>query len=487
MISEYFRPGEIPVYLAMKTWKLASWNELFTPVEGYFMTNFNNPQATQRFVLALICILANCSVLKYHFTEAPHPKFLMHWRRKYSIKAHIACGTLEMACTVFAMASQLPIFALLVALFCFGHVLTSAYLMSGLFGLRNLMVPCYGWAVGCHCMKGVILLGHVKETEACIIVFLTLQIYVWVRVAYTWLERIGIMRQYQYTLSVMIAGLIILPSVLAESILANWLTVAFIAIWNALPPCRKCCCPHAYPRVDDEGDFSLNSAEINRENYTLMKKHHAHQDARFHMKKFGTQVSLASGGTIATLKSSGSAHSSGAHSSLGAILKSHSNLPFKRLGTGGSVSLDTGFYQALVLQSSAENVHEECPYNSQKVMLERVKSVSLDEQRQIAHAIFENLCFCPGEGMTTRDMEELLAVWGLPYREAEYVFSELKPNLENPDVISFDEFFEHLPHVWMYALTVMEDQEKAWGKIFALDSIYRTDTDKELKSPEDGQ
>lgn len=427
------------------------------------MANFNNTQSTQRFVLALICILANCSVLKYHLTEAPHPKFLMHWRRKYSIKTHIACGVLEMASTVFAHATQRPIFALLVVLFCFGHVATSVHLMSGLFGMRNIMVPCYAFAVLCHFVKGVRLLGHIEQTEACVIVFLTLQIYVWVRVAYTWLERIGIMRQYQYTLSVMIAGLIILPSVLAESILANWLTVAFIAIWNAFPPCRQCCCPHAYPRVDDSGDFSLNSAEIDREHYTLLKREH---DQRFQkMRKMGTTQSLSSQDTART---------------------GFSSLPFKRsLSSKGSVTLDTGFYTAYAMQSSSDNIHEECPYNSQKDMIARVLSTTEDEQKQIARYVFENLCFSPSQGLTRRDMEELLAVWGLPYRETEYVFAELRPKLQSEDSISFEEFFEHLPHVWMYALTVLEDQEKAWGKIFALNSFYRTDTEKELRTAPD--
>lgn len=98
----------------------------------------------QRYGLCITSLISNFWVLTHHLTEQPHPEFLIHRRRRISVHTHFICGTGEMFFAMLAFGTCRLLFFWVACVFCFGHVRTSYYLMTGLFGIRSIMTPAYG-------------------------------------------------------------------------------------------------------------------------------------------------------------------------------------------------------------------------------------------------------------------------------------------------------------------------------------------------------
>jgi len=384
-----------------------------------------------RYGLCLTSVIANCKVLYHHLTEQPHPKFLIHWRRKICIRTHIVSGACEMVFALLAFGTCRPLFSCVACVFCISHVLTSSYLMSGLFGIRNIMIPCYGFAVTVHAVNAIRLFLEPSSIPKLVDMFLTLQIYVWVRVMYAFIETFATMARYQYTISVMVAGMIIGPALsMAGGLMANLFVLAAIAAWNMIYPSLPPCCKHAYPGRTDDGDYKMDKVELGR-------------------NAWGAKIADIFGRPITppTVKKSVANKSRASRSS------SFSVRPRQSLH----------YYETLGEQTDHDQVREEMPYRRRNTSKSRktgaFSALPQAEVEPQVRQIFLNLCDDAAVGMTQEDMERLLAVWGLPYTEARYVFAELRPNLSNPNIISLDEFHNLLEPVWRYTLECMENEE----------------------------
>jgi len=375
-----------------------------------------------RLGLCVSSLIANFKVLYHHLTERPHPKFLIHWRRRISIYTHVTCGVGEMLFAVVAFGTCRPLFSLVACIFCIGHVCTSYYLMTGLFGIRNIMIPCYGFAVTVHAVNGVRLFLEPSSIPKMVDMFLTLQIYVWVRVMYGFIDTFATMARYQYTVSVIVAGMIIGPALsTAGGLMANLFLLAGIAAWNLIYRWLPPCCKHSYPGRTEDGDYKMDKVELSRSAIGA----DIHTYARLNSISMKTNMR---------------------RSSLFVCRQSTSR---KRLT----------YFETVGEQSDHVNVHEEMPYRRISALPDR-SPAEVEQVEQQVREMFEKLCDDADEGMTHEDMEKLLAVWGLPYKEAKYVFAELRPKLSDPNIISFDEFYKFLEPVWRYTLDVVTDQNE---------------------------
>jgi len=139
------------------------------------------------------------------------------------------------------------------------------------------------------------------------------------------------------------------------------------------------------------------------------------------------------------------------------------------------------YFETLGEQSDHFNVREEMPYRRRTVRQSNFNRQSgaftsipqADVEPQVRE-IFTNLCEDADVGMTQEDMERLFAVWGLPYAEAKHVFAELRQQLSNPNIISFQEFYKLLEPVWRYTLDVMEGEaplETVKGKLKSMKTM----------------
>jgi hypothetical protein len=290
--------------------------------------------------------------------------------------------------------------------------------MTGVFGIRNIMTPLYGLAVTVHAVNGVRLFLEPPSIPKLVDMFLTLQIYVWVRVMYSFIGTFATMARYQYTVSVMVAGMIIGPALSMDGgLMSNLLFLAAITVWNIIYPVLPPCCKHAYPSPTDDGDYKMDKLELGR-------------------TTFGADFL----------------------DSLGRPITSEPSITSQRHCLRRQKAT---FFETPGEQSDHGHVHEERPFKKlrKQSTIRSMDFISIPEAESVdpqVRELFATLCDDADVGMTQQHMERLLAVWGLPYHEAEHVFAELRPNLSNPEVISFDEFYKLLEPVWRYSISCIE-------------------------------
>mmetsp|Transcript_103782 Transcript_103782/g.320094 ORF Transcript_103782/g.320094 Transcript_103782/m.320094 type:complete len:472 (+) Transcript_103782:76-1491(+) len=450
-----------------------SMGDLLSPTPDYW--NFLSTASPygrewQNMVLCVASIFCNLFVLSHHLTERPHPKFLIHWRRKVMIRVHVACGGFEMLFAAIAFFTARPLFALLTSLWCIGHVITSLYMLSGVFGIRLIMYPAYLYTILLHLVHGILLSLEPRNAEKLVDTFLTLQIYVWVRVVYVFIDHFNVLTSCQYTVSVILAGMIVGPAVNILGNAGNLLVLCFIGLWNmardVLPPC----CSHMYPSLDEDGDYSFDKTELNRLN------------VRFKVSQ------RAKTQTYDNLPAGPGAEDPSARS------PRMTSVYMRRSECGARQSRQSVFFDNVADQSSHLQVREEKPYSIPRMKSRvtrmrhtRMQSTRLsvvaesetgtgdvstmqatladgdDLEKAGAREVFESLCRDSSVGLTKADVSLLLSIWGLPYHEVDYVFSEHAAELANPEVFSFEEFYKLLEPIWHYAQEMAEyyDAERA--------------------------
>ncbi|MDZ8236796.1 MAG: EF-hand domain-containing protein [Nostoc sp. ChiQUE01a] len=201
----------------------------------YFSTTFTGDEAEyyQKLTLCAASILSNFYVLYYHYTNPPHPKFLMLPKRKLSIRTHVISGTIEIVFGVVAFFSSNPeIPAIIMALSAIiGHVTSSSYQTPIVFGSKSAMIPSYIFCVGLHLYCAVHLLLEPDSNLWLINTFLVLSIYVWCRVSYFVFVTFGLFKDNLYSASILAAGVLIFPSVLGVA--GNLFFIIFILAYNA--------------------------------------------------------------------------------------------------------------------------------------------------------------------------------------------------------------------------------------------------------------
>jgi Ca2+-binding EF-hand superfamily protein len=202
----------------------------------YFSTTFTGEETEyyQKLILCGASILSNFYVLYYHYTNPPHPKFLMLPKRKLSIRTHVISGSIEVLFGVIAFFSSNPeIPATIMALSAIiGHVTSSFYQTPIVFGSKSAMIPGYLFFVSLHLYTAIHLLLEPNSTFWLVNTFLVLSTYVWCRVFYFIFTVFGLFKDNLYSASILAAGVLILPSVLGAA--GNLFFILFVLGYNAL-------------------------------------------------------------------------------------------------------------------------------------------------------------------------------------------------------------------------------------------------------------
>ncbi|MBD2613187.1 EF-hand domain-containing protein [Nostoc punctiforme FACHB-252] len=202
----------------------------------YFSTTFTGKEIEyyQKLILCAASIFSNFYVLYYHYTNPPHPKFLMLPKRKLSIRTHVISGTIEIVFGVIAFFSSNPeIPAIVMALSAIiGHVTSSSYQTPIVFGAKSAMIPSYIFCVSLHLYCAIHLLLEPSSDLWLVNTFLVLSIYVWCRVFYFVFTAFGLFKDNLYSASILAAGVLIFPSVLGVA--GNLFFIVFVLGYNAL-------------------------------------------------------------------------------------------------------------------------------------------------------------------------------------------------------------------------------------------------------------
>ncbi|PHJ62838.1 calcium-binding protein [Nostoc linckia z18] len=202
----------------------------------YFSTTFTGKEIEyyQKLVLCVASIFSNFYVLYYHYTNPPHPKFLMLPKRKLSIRTHVISGTIEIVFGAIAFFSSNPeIPAIVMALSAIiGHVTSSSYQTPIVFGAKSAMIPSYIFCVSLHLYCAIHLLLEPSSDLWLVNTFLVLSIYVWCRVFYFVFTAFGLFKDNLYSASILAAGVLIFPSVLGVA--GNLFFILFVLGYNAL-------------------------------------------------------------------------------------------------------------------------------------------------------------------------------------------------------------------------------------------------------------
>jgi hypothetical protein len=174
-----------------------------TKIGGYLFVVHRHEQVA----IVVMSLLLDLIVLKYHFTHEPHPKFRLSKKRKICIYAHLVGGALEILLGLLAFSTGIPAFSSLVAypaLIC--QAPTAMYQAYSVFGSKRVLIPVAQLANAMHIFAAIRLLGDPLNTEALLSMMLILHLYVWARAFYSFLNKLKIMREASYTLSIALSG-----------------------------------------------------------------------------------------------------------------------------------------------------------------------------------------------------------------------------------------------------------------------------------------
>jgi len=197
----------------------------------------------EQVVVAVLSLLLDVIVLKYHFTHEPHPKFRLVKLRKMCIYAHLIGGASEILLSLLAFVTGTAGLASLAAypalLF---QAPTAMYQAYSVFGSKRVLIPVAQLANAMHVYAAIRLLGNPNSTEALLSMILILHLYVWARAFYSVLNRLRLMREASYTLSIALSGILVIPAAL--EFLKPLHIYATILLYNLLLliVTRKSCC-----------------------------------------------------------------------------------------------------------------------------------------------------------------------------------------------------------------------------------------------------
>ena len=183
---------------------------------------------TEKCILCFISSFFNLFVLFYHYTHAPHPKFVILPIRRFVIYTHISSGVLEFITCWAAFLTGNKYIATIAALAAIlGHVPSAYYQTSIVFGAKALMISGYLFAISLHLFSALNLLMEPTSIYWLLNMFLVHNIYVWCRVFYFFFGFVGVFKDTLYTNSILTSGLILFPAVLGVS--ANLLFLGYVA------------------------------------------------------------------------------------------------------------------------------------------------------------------------------------------------------------------------------------------------------------------
>lgn len=186
------------------------------------------------FLVWIVSLMMDAGVIYYHIKNRPHPKFTLTGCRLFVIMCHALGGAFEILsgiCVAFLRSKARLYMIYFMSVFAFIHIVTAMVQTPIVFGTRKVMIPCYQMAIILKIFCWYNLVMHVTEYESVshetmedeneiVIVswFLALElihhIYVWVRV-FIWIStRWNLFRKNQYTVAIVLAGMMTVPAAL---------------------------------------------------------------------------------------------------------------------------------------------------------------------------------------------------------------------------------------------------------------------------------
>jgi len=187
----------------------------------------------EKCILCAISSFFNLFVLYYHYSHAPHPKFVILPQRRFAIYVHIISGVSEFVTCWLAFLTGNPLIGRIASLVAIcGHVPSAYYQTSIVFGAKALMIAGYLFAISLHLFSASHLFLEPSSVYWLLNMFLVHNIYVWCRVFYFFYGAVGVFKESLYTNSILTSGLILFPAVLGVS--ANMLFLGYVALSVAL-------------------------------------------------------------------------------------------------------------------------------------------------------------------------------------------------------------------------------------------------------------
>ena len=183
----------------------------------------------------------NIGVLLFDWTRAPHPKFLMRAPRKLSIRMHVLSGTVEILAWNLSwfwgvddhMGVRTTLTKIQVVA-SFVHAGTAAYQTPIVFGTQAVMVPAYVLCVAAKIWCGVDLWLNTACLRKSVRLYNVLSIYTWCRVFIGLFGRTLMFQDSLYSVSILFAGAVCLPSLGVGAMGAAFLGIAIyqLVVWN---------------------------------------------------------------------------------------------------------------------------------------------------------------------------------------------------------------------------------------------------------------
>lgn len=408
----------------------------------YFATNFSDEVALthQKIALCVASVLCNFYVLYYHYTNPPHPKFLMLPARKFSIRVHIISGTIELVSGMIALVSSDPtIWAVIMASSAIiGHITSSSYQTPIVFGAKAIMIPSYIFCIGLHLYCAIQVLLNPESIFWISNTFLILNIYVWCRVFYVVFSKIGIFKESLYSSSILVAQLLILPAVLgaAGNLILILFLLGYIFLYDLI----------MQPTVAEKMSHIRESARqtlINEQAKELWVGNNSNSAAgasdREVAQEIFNQLDIDGNGWLDKEEAKG-------------ILKKW--------------QVPDSFAEAFVSQKSQnerlsfelfyENIWQ-IPSVKQRLTVTKIQSEYLDKDpktigdREKAQMIFSQLDIDCSGCLDFFEIQTLLLEWGLPDLEVQQYLANYDTNRDRK--FGFEEFFASMRPIWMFAFS----------------------------------
>ena len=182
------------------------------------------------FLLITISVLLNLGVILYHYQIPPHPKFLVLPKRKWTIRLHIWSGTIELISGVIACYFYSPKAAFIqAAAALFIHVPTALLQTPVVFGSKAIMIPSYLLCIFIHGFCALELLMNPASHAWALNTFLIFNVYAWCRFYYYMFDRFHLFGSEKYSVSILFAGLTIIPALFGP--LSLLILVGYIAFF----------------------------------------------------------------------------------------------------------------------------------------------------------------------------------------------------------------------------------------------------------------
>ncbi len=182
-------------------------------------------------IVAGTAALADVAILYVHAVRPPHPKFLLTWDHRLSIRAHAIAGGIETILGVVAWVTQSSTLAIATGVFALVQIAAAYYQTPGVFGMKGVTVPlyCAGISVHLFCAVNLVATGDIAWLER---TWIALQTYAYVRIVFFLLGRTQAFRGSGYTVSVVLGGAITLPFVLGP--ITAYFLVGIVIMYLAL-------------------------------------------------------------------------------------------------------------------------------------------------------------------------------------------------------------------------------------------------------------